>query len=83
MYVCVCVCVCVLVAQLCLTFVIPWTVAHEAPVHGILMARIVEWGAIPFSGDLPNGRSNPGLLYCTQILYCLSHSGNKNHDTHA
>ena len=83
MCVCVCVCVCVLVAQLCLTFVIPWTVAHEAPVHGILMARIVEWGAIPFSGDLPNGRSNPGLLYCTQILYCLSHSGNKNHDTHA
>ena len=83
MYVCVCVCVCVLVAQLCLTFVIPWTVAHEAPVHGIPMARIVEWGAIPFSGDLPNGRSNPGLLYCTQILYCLSHSGNKNHDTHA
>ena len=80
---CVCVCVCVLVAQLCLTFAIPWTLVHDAPVHGILMARIVEWVAIPFSGDLPNGGSNPGLLHCTQILYCLSHSGNKNHDTHA
>ena len=28
---------------------ISWTVACQAPVHGILQARILEWVAIPFS----------------------------------
>ena len=32
-------------------------VAHQAPsVHGILQARILEWTAIPFPGDLPDPR---------------------------
>ena len=44
-----------LVTQLCLTlFKTPWTVARQAP---ILQARILEWGVIPFPGDLPD----PGI----------------------
>ena len=37
-------------------FATPWTVAHQA-VHGILQARILDWVAISFSGDLPD----PGI----------------------
>ena len=65
--VCVCVCVCmksgkvkVLVAQLCPTFATPWTVALQAPVCGILQARILEWVAIPFPEDLPDLGIEPG-----------------------
>ena len=33
----------------------PWTVAHQAPcIHGKLQARILEWGAISSSRDLPD-----------------------------
>ena len=41
---------------------------------GILQARILEWVAMPSSrgSSQPRG-SNPGLLHCRQILYCLSH----------
>ena len=49
---CVCVCVCVLVAQSCLTFCDPMD--HSPPgssVHGILQARVLEWGP---PGDLPD-----------------------------
>ena len=28
--------------------------------HGVLQARILEWGAIPFSRDLPNPGIKPG-----------------------
>ena len=43
-------------------------------VLGILQASILEWRAVPFSrGILPTQGSNPGLLNCRQILYCLSH----------
>ena len=45
-------------------------------VHGILQTRILEWAAFPFSKDLPNQGSNPGLLHCRRILYQLSHKGN-------
>jgi len=50
-------CSVVLVDQLCLTLVIPWTVAHPpgSSVHGILQARILEWVAMPFS----RGSSQP------------------------
>ena len=57
------VCICVfamlcLVAQLCHTLCDPWTIAHQAPLSmGILQARILEWGAMSYSGDLPN----PGI----------------------
>ena len=39
-------------------------------VHGILLARILEWVTVPFSRG-----SNPGLPHCRQILYQLSHQG--------
>ena len=43
-------------------------------VHGILQARTLEWVAFSFSrGSFPTQGSNPGLLYCRQILYQLSH----------
>ena len=41
------------VAQLCPTLCDPM----DYTVHGILQARILEWVAFPFSGDLPN----PGI----------------------
>ena len=38
----------------------PWTVANQTPVSmGILRARILEWVAMPFSGNLPNPGINP------------------------
>ena len=44
-------------------------------VHGILHVRILEWVYFPFSRDLLNQGSNPGLLHCRKILYQLSHKG--------
>ena len=41
------------VAQSCLIFCDPM----DCTVHGILQAGILEWVAVPFSGDLPN----PGI----------------------
>ena len=39
-----------LVTQSCLTFVTPWTVAHQAPLSMvILQAKILEWIAMPSS----------------------------------
>ena len=58
--VCVCVYVCVLVAQSCPTL---WDPMDYSPpgssVHGILQARILEWGAISFSRDLLDPRIEP------------------------
>ena len=39
--------------------------------QGILLARILEWVAIPSVGDL----CNPGLRQCKQLLYPLSPQG--------
>ena len=64
-YLC-CVC-CAKSLQLCLTLSDP--VDHSPPgssVHGILQAGILEWVAVPSSGDLPN----PGSNHC---LLCLLH----------
>ena len=47
----------------------------DYPVHGILQARILEWVAFPYPGDLPNPRIEPRSLHCGQILYQLSHKG--------
>ena len=43
---------------------------NPGSIHGILQARILEWGAVPFSRGL-----NPGLPPCRRILYQLSHQG--------
>ena len=46
------------VTQSCLTLCDPMDCSLPgSSVHGILQARILEWVAIPFSGDLPN----PGI----------------------
>ena len=39
-------------------FATPWTTACQAPLSmGILLTRILEWVAVPSSGDLPD----PGI----------------------
>ena len=41
--------------------------------HGILQAGILEWVAVPSSGDLPDQESNQpcfSLLHGRQVLYC-------------
>ena len=48
-------CVNVKVAQLCLSLCYPM----DYTVHGILQARILEWGAFPSPGDLPNPEIEP------------------------
>ena len=61
-----------LVVQSCPTLCNP----IDYTVPGILQARILEWGAIPFSrGISPTQGSNPGFPPCRQILYCLSPQG--------
>ena len=67
----------VLVTQLCLTLCDP----SDCSLPGfsmcrVLQARILERVAISFSrGIFLTQRSNPGLLHCMQILYCVSHQG--------
>ena len=57
-------------------FVTPWTVACEAPLS-MEFSRQEYWSGLPFSspGDLPDPGIEPGLLYCGQTLYHLSHQG--------
>ena len=58
--VCVCVCVCVLVAYLCPTLRHPMDCSLPGfSVCGISQARMLEWVAIFFSGDLPNPGTEP------------------------
>ena len=38
-----------LVTKSCPTLVTPWTIAHQAPLHGIFQARVLEWVTISFS----------------------------------
>ena len=45
-------------------------------VHGVLSILTPDYWSgqlFPSPGDLPNPRSNPGLLHCRHILYQLSH----------
>ena len=66
----------VLVPQLCPTLWDPMDCSPPgSSVHGILQARILEWGAIPFQGIFLTQGLNPGLLPHRQILYHLSHKG--------
>ena len=80
------------VAQSCLTLRDPMDCSLQGfSIHGILQARVLEWGAIAFSNGLyspwnssghsllqgifPTQGMNPGLLHDRQILYQLSHQG--------
>ena len=60
-------------AQSCLTLCDPmdWSPPGSF-VHGILQARILEWGCL-LQGIFPTQKLNPWLLHllhCRQILYC-------------
>ena len=50
-----------LCAQLCLTLLIPWTVAHQAPLS-MRFSRREYWSGLPFPspGDLPDPGIKPG-----------------------
>ena len=63
------------IAQSCLILCDPMDCSLPvSSVHDILQARILEWVAISFlQGIFSTQGSNPGLLHCMQILYCLSH----------
>ena len=51
-----------------------WTVAHQAPPFMEFPGQ-EYWSGLPFpsQGIVPTQGSNPALLHCRQILYCLSH----------
>ena len=55
-------------------FVIPWTVAHQAP-PSMEFSRQEYWSGLPFPfpGDLPDPGFELGPPYCKQTLNCLSH----------
>ena len=50
-------------------FVIPWTVAYQAPLS-MGFSRQEYWSGVPFPfpGDLPDQGLNLGLLHCRQML---------------
>ena len=48
-------------------FVAPWTVVHQAPVHGIFQARKLDWVAISFS----RGSSQPRDWTCDSWVSCI------------
>ena len=50
-------------------------IALQASLYmGILQAGILEWVAMSSSkGIFSTQGSNPGILCCRQILYCMSH----------
>ena len=58
------------------SFVIPWTVAHQAPLSMGFPGQ-GYWSGLPCSspGDLPNPGIKPSFLHCRQILYQLSYKG--------
>ena len=60
--------------------VILWTISHQVPLS-MGFSRQEHWSGLPFPppGDLLTQGSNPGLLCCRKILYCLSHQGSLYH----
>ena len=43
-------------------------------VHGILQARILEWVAVPSSGDLPNPGIEPGFTTLQANFFILTYN---------
>ena len=66
-----------LVIQLCPTLCDPVDCSPPgSSVHGNSPGKNTGMGCHSFlQGIFPTQRSNPGLLQCRQILYCLSHLG--------
>ena len=76
MYICVCMKAKVLFTQSCsiLSFHGLWPARLLCPWNS--SARILEWVFQSLlQGIVPTQGSNPGLLHCRWILYCLSHQG--------
>ena len=57
----------------------PWTLAHCAPLS-VEFSRKEYWSELPLPppGIFLTQELNPGLLHCSQVLYCLSHQGSPN-----
>ena len=57
-------------------FATPWTVARQAPLS-MGFSRQEYWSGLHsfLQGIFPTEGSNPRLLHCRQILYCLRHQG--------
>ena len=56
-------------------FVTPWTIGH-----GILLAKILEWVAFPFSKGSSQPRDRTQVYpHCRWILYQLSHKGSSRY----
>ena len=63
----------VLVTQLCPTLCDPM---DYSPPHSFVHGKNTAVGChFLLQGIFPTQESNPGLLHCSQILYCLSHQG--------
>ena len=63
------VCMCAKLLQLCLTLCDPMDCSLPGfSVHGISQARILEWVAMPFSGDLPG----PGIEHTSLMSPALA-----------
>ena len=64
----------VLVTESCLTLCDPMSVAHQAPMS-MGFSRQEYWVGCHYllQGIFLTQGSNPGLLHCRQILYCLSY----------
>jgi len=60
--------------QSCPTLVVPWTVAHQAPLS-MEFSRQEYWSSCHafIQGIFLTHGSHPGILHCRQILYHLSH----------
>ena len=73
------ICLSILVLSCVQFFATPWTVVCQAPPSmGFPIARISGKNTgvgchFLLQGIFPTQGSNPGLLHCRQILYCLSH----------
>ena len=62
----------VLVAQSCLTLRNPMDCSPpDSSVHGILQARILEWGAIPFSRDFSRPKDGTQVSCISGIFFTI------------
>ena len=74
---------CYLVTKSCLTLCDPMDCSPPgSSVHGISQARILEWGAISFPGDLPISGLEPMLLLGRWVCYYWATRGAKGLFTH-
>ena len=70
-----CCCCCCLIAKSYPTLR-PHRVAHQAPLSMDFPRKNTGVGChFLLQGIFPTQESNPGLLHCRQILYCVSHQG--------